>query len=48
MGHINFNNLVRIKKKQAEREMKKISKPANTICEACRDKKHIKVEFRTR
>ena len=36
MGHINFDNVVRIRKKEAVREMLKISKPSNTLCEVCR------------
>ena len=36
MGHIKFDNLIRIRKKEAVREMPKISKPSNTLCEACR------------
>ena len=48
MGHINFNNLVMINKKEAVREMPKISKPTNTICESCRHGKQTKVEFKTK
>ena len=36
MGHINFDNLVKINKKEAVGEMPKISKPSNTICESYR------------
>ena len=32
MGHINFDNLVKISKKEVVREMSKITKLANTIC----------------
>ena len=48
MGHINFDNLFRISKKEAVREMPKISKPTNTICESCRHDKQTKVEFKTK
>ena len=48
MGHINFENLVRIRKKEAVREMLKISKPSNTLCEACRHGKQTKVQFKTK
>ena len=48
MGHINFDNLVRINKKEGVREMPKISKPTNTICESCKHDKHTKVEFKTK
>ena len=48
MGHINFDNIVRIRKKEAIREMPKISKPSNTLCEACRHGKQKKVQFETK
>ena len=40
--------MVRIRKKEAVREMLKISKPTNTICESCRYGKQKKVEFKTK
>ena len=48
MGHINFDNLVRIRKKEIVREMSKISKPSNTLCEACRHEKQTKCGFITK
>ena len=48
MGHINFENLVKIRKKEAVREMSKISKPSNTLCEACRHGKQTKFQFKTK
>ena len=39
MGHINFDNLVKIIEKEEIREMMKISKPTNTICEFCQNGK---------
>jgi hypothetical protein len=35
MGHMNFDNLVKISKKEAVREMPEISKPASTMCKHC-------------
>jgi len=32
MGHINFDNLVKINIKQVVRDMEKIFKPSNTLC----------------
>jgi len=32
MGHMNFDNLVRINKKEVVREMPEISKPISTSC----------------
>ena len=46
MRHINFDNLAKINKKEAVREMNKISKPTNTMCESCRHDKQKKVEFK--
>ena len=48
MGHINFDNLVRIRKKEAVREMLKISKPSNTLCEACQHGKKTKFGLKTK
>lgn len=48
MGHINFDNLVKIRKKEAVREMPKISKPTNTICESHQHNKQTKVKFNTK
>lgn len=48
MGHINFDNLVRINKKEAIREMLKISKPSNTLREAYRHDKQTKCGFKTK
>ena len=46
--HINFDNLVSISKKEAIREMPKISKTTITICESCRHDKKTKFEFKTK
>ena len=46
MEHINFDNLVKINKKEVVREMPKISKPTNTICESCWHDKQTKVKFK--
>ena len=32
MGHINFDNLVKIRKKEVVREIPEITKPANAVC----------------
>ena len=48
MGHIKFENLVKISKKEAVREMPKISKTPTTLCEACRHGKQTKVQFKTK
>ena len=48
MGHINFDNLVKISKKEAVREIPKIAKPANATCKKCHHGKQIEVEFKTK
>jgi hypothetical protein len=35
MGHMNFDNLVKVRKKEAVREMPEISKPSSAICKHC-------------
>jgi hypothetical protein len=35
MGHMNFENLVKISRKEAVREMLEISKPTSTMCKHC-------------
>jgi hypothetical protein len=46
MGHMNFDNLVKISRKEAVREMPKISKPTNTMCKHCLHGKKTRIEFR--
>jgi hypothetical protein len=45
MGHMNFDNLVKINTKQAVRDMPKITKPSNIICKQCQAWKTIKGEL---
>ena len=48
MGHINFDNLVRINKKVAVKKIPKLSKISNTQCEAYRHDKQKKSQFKTK
>ena len=48
MRHINFDNLVKISKKEVVREMPKVTKIANAICKHCQHGKKTKVEFKTK
>jgi hypothetical protein len=48
MGHMNFDNLVKINRKEAVREMPEISKPTNTMCKHCLHGKQTRTEFRTK
>ena len=35
MGHIHFDNLVKVRKREAVKEMPQIMKPTNTLCKHC-------------
>ena len=48
MGHIHFENLIKISNKQVVREMPEITKPTNVICKHCQHGKQTKVEFKTK
>jgi hypothetical protein len=48
MGHMHFDNLVKINRKEVVREMPEISKPTNTMCKHCQHGKQTRVEFRTK
>jgi hypothetical protein len=47
MCHINFNNLVKVNKKEAVREIPQITKPTNTLCNHCQQGKQIKTRFKS-
>jgi hypothetical protein len=48
MGDINFDNLVKVIKKEAVREMLKILKPANILCKHCLQGKQTKTKFKSK
>ena len=48
MGHLNFDNLVKISKKEAVRGLPKIVKPLNTVCKHCQHGKQTRVSFKTK
>ena len=48
MGHIHFDNLVNISKKQVVREMLDITKLTNVIFKHCQHGKKTKFEFKTK
>jgi hypothetical protein len=48
MGHMNFDNLVKINTKQVVRDMPKITKPSNIICKQCQHGKQSRVSFKTK
>ena len=48
MGHIHFDNLVKVRKKEAVREMPQIMKLTNTLCKHCQQGKLKKIEFKSK
>jgi hypothetical protein len=48
MGHIHFDNLVKVSKKEASREMTQIMKPTNTLCKHCQQGKQTKTRFKSK
>ena len=48
MGHIHFDNLVKIYKNQVVRNMSKLTNPTNSICEQCQHGKQTRVHFKTK
>ena len=48
MGHINFDNLVKISNLEAVRNLPKITKPSNPICRHCQLGKQTRVRFKTK
>jgi hypothetical protein len=45
MGHINFDNLFKVSKREALREMPEISKLENILCKHCLRGKQTKTKF---
>jgi hypothetical protein len=48
MGHINFDNLVKVSKKEVVREILEISKPTNILCKHCLQGKQTKTKFKSK
>ena len=48
LGHINFDNLVKISKLGAVRNLPKIIKPSNPICKHCQLGKQTRIQFKTK
>jgi transposase InsO family protein len=48
MGHIKFDNLVKVSKKEAVREMSQISKPTNILCKHCLQGTKTNTKFKTK
>jgi hypothetical protein len=48
MGHIHFDNLFKVRKKESFREMPQITKPTNTLCKHCQQGKQTKTRFKSK
>ena len=48
LGHLNFDNLVKITKKEAIRYFPKIVKPINSVCKHYQHGKQSRVSFKTK
>ena len=46
MGHIHFDNLVKVYKNQAVQNMLEVTNPANSVCEQCQHGKQTRVYFK--
>jgi hypothetical protein len=48
MGHIHFDNLVKVSRREAVREMPQITKPTNTLCKHFQQGKQTKTRFKSK
>jgi hypothetical protein len=48
MGHINFDNLVKISRKEGVKEIVEMSKTTNTLCEHCLQGKQTRTKFKSK
>jgi hypothetical protein len=48
MGHIHFDNFVKVSKREVVREMSQITKPTNTLCKHCQEGKQTKTKFKSK
>jgi hypothetical protein len=48
MGHIHFDNLFKVNKREAVREIPQITKPTNTLCKHCQQGKKTKTRFKSK
>jgi hypothetical protein len=48
MGHMHFDNLVKVNKREVVREMPQIMKPTNTLCKHCQQGKQTKTRFKSK
>jgi transposase InsO family protein len=48
MGHMHFDNLIKVRKREAVKEMPQITKPTNTLCKHCQQRKETKTRFKSK
>jgi hypothetical protein len=48
MGHMYFDNLVEVRKREEDREMPQSAKPTNTLCNRCQQGKQTKTRFKSK
>jgi hypothetical protein len=48
MGHMHFDNLVKVSKREAVREIPQITKPSNTLCKHFQQGKKTKTRFKSK
>jgi hypothetical protein len=48
MGHMNFDNLAKVSKREVVREMPQFTKPTNTLCKHCQQGKQTKTRFKSK
>jgi hypothetical protein len=48
MDHIHFDNLVKVNKREAFKEIPQITKPTNTLCKHCQQGKKTKTRFKSK
>ena len=48
LGHLNFDNIVKISKKEAVRDLPKIVTPLNSVCRHCQHGKQTSASFKTK
>jgi hypothetical protein len=48
MGHIQFDNLFKVSKREEIREIPQITKPTNTLCKHCQQGKQTKTRFKSK
>ena len=48
LGHLNFDNLVKISKKEVVRDFPKMVKPLKSVCKHCQHGKETRTSFKTK